>query len=265
MSDDFLSQYTSALKQEHDGSTAVPEATRARVIRTLAERRPRRAKWWTVGVPALVLLGGSTAWAGASGQLTVLVHQARVAFGIVEDAPAQSAPPSKLKKKSEAWAPQVSPQAPQPVQPEPEPEVMSEEVSKQPTPTSAHLGKNKLATQPELTKSVAEDPALAQARALESAALLAYKQGHEAQFAHGNCSQAVAHYSSYIAKYPSDRFVLEARYNRAVCLVELGQMSEARTALRPFARGDFAGYRKAQAQALLDALAESTGTIKQDN
>ena len=260
MSDDLLSQYTNALKQEYDGSTAAPEATRARVIRTLTERRPRRAKWWTIGVPALVLLGGSTAWAGASGQLSVLVHQASVALGIVDTAPPQSTHPTVLRKKTgpEHGAPQTAVANTQPhnttpaVEPEPSDTVRSA-VAANPliqSDNTAHV---------DLDESTGEDPALAQARALESAALAAYKRGHDAQFSDSNCNQAVAAYSSYLTQYPSGSFVLEARYNRAVCLVQLGHMAEARAALVPFAQGQYGGYRQSQAQSLLDALSEATG------
>jgi hypothetical protein len=34
--------------------------------------------------------------------------------------------------------------------------------------------------------------------------------------------------------------------------VQLGRRDEARAALLPFARGDYGGYRKVEAQALLD-------------
>ena len=47
MSDDLLAQMTDALRDEHDGATAVPEATRGRVIRQLSERKHQRP--WDLG------------------------------------------------------------------------------------------------------------------------------------------------------------------------------------------------------------------------
>lgn len=268
MSDDLLSQYTNALKQEYDGSTVAPEATRARVIRTLAERRPRRAKWWTIGVPALVLLGGSTAWAGASGQLSVLVHQAGVALGMVNAAPPEPRQATVLKQNAGHGSPQTPTEETRPgsvtttLEPEPSPSESERQAS--PVAASNRLVKSGLQTEGDLDQRATEDPALAQARAIESAALASYKRGHDAQFSSGNCGQAVAAYSSYLTQYPSGSFVLEARYNRAVCLVQLGHLAEARAALLPFAQGQAGGYRQSQAQALLDALSASTGDT-QDN
>jgi hypothetical protein len=96
MSDDLLAQMTRALADEHDGATAVPEATRARVVRTLAERRPRRRKWLAIGVPAFLLFGGSTAWAAATGNLPRAVERAiAVITGDAElEAPVDAAPAS---------------------------------------------------------------------------------------------------------------------------------------------------------------------------
>ena len=53
---------------------------------------------------------------------------------------------------------------------------------------------------------------------------------------------------------PEGPLVLEARYNRALCLVRLGRTAEARAALLPFADGTLAHYRQAEARALIRAL-----------
>ena len=55
-------------------------------------------------------------------------------------------------------------------------------------------------------------------------------------------------------RFPAGTFASEARYNRALCLVRLGRLGEAREALGPFARGDYGNYRHAEAAALLEAL-----------
>jgi hypothetical protein len=47
---------------------------------------------------------------------------------------------------------------------------------------------------------------------------------------------------------------IEERYNRALSLVRLGRVVDARTALLPFADGSNSGYRQHEARALLDAL-----------
>ena len=48
--------------------------------------------------------------------------------------------------------------------------------------------------------------------------------------------------------------MLEARYNRALCLVRLGRAAEARAALQPFADGTLVHYRAAEARALVQSL-----------
>ena len=48
--------------------------------------------------------------------------------------------------------------------------------------------------------------------------------------------------------------MLEARYNRALCLVRLGRAAEARAALQPFADGTLAHYRADEARALVQSL-----------
>jgi hypothetical protein len=65
---------------------------------------------------------------------------------------------------------------------------------------------------------------------------------------------ALAAWDAYLALAEHGALVPEARYNRALCLVRLGRKSEARLALEPFAHGDYAAYRRNEAQALLDAL-----------
>jgi hypothetical protein len=66
---------------------------------------------------------------------------------------------------------------------------------------------------------------------------------------------ALAAWDRYLVAADGGVLIPEARYNRALCLVRLGRVQEAKLALTPFARGDYAGYRRAEAQALLKALA----------
>ncbi|EYF00728.1 hypothetical protein [Chondromyces apiculatus] len=81
-----------------------------------------------------------------------------------------------------------------------------------------------------------------------------YKEAHRLHFVARNASAALAAWDAYLRADPRGRFATEARYNRALCLVRLGRATEARSALDPFARGAFGGYRQAEAQALLDAM-----------
>jgi len=81
-----------------------------------------------------------------------------------------------------------------------------------------------------------------------------YETAHQAHFAAHAPAAALPAWDAYLAQFPNGRFSLEARYNRAICLVRLGRHEEARAALQPFANGEAGGYRQHDASALLDAL-----------
>jgi tetratricopeptide (TPR) repeat protein len=84
-----------------------------------------------------------------------------------------------------------------------------------------------------------------------------YAQAHALHFHDRDPARALAAWDRYLAVASRDirgGFVLEARYNRAICLVRLGQREEARQALQPFADGRWGAYRRDDAQALLDEL-----------
>jgi TolA-binding protein len=249
MKDDLLAQMTRALADEHDGATAVPEATRARVIRTLAERKPRRKKWLLIGVPAFVIFGGSSAWAAATGRLPEVVEQAiAVITGsdkseeMVAKAPAKAAHKGGSFSKGAATNSEGSPQ------PAPEEETPAAETPVNQAESHKSVATLKLAPRPGGVDAKKDEAALA--------ALAVYRAAHEAHFKDGNCDAAVRGYQKYLAQQPSGTFYLEAKYNLGVCLARLGRTQEARAALLPFAEGKFGDYRKAQSQELLQALGE---------
>ncbi len=81
-----------------------------------------------------------------------------------------------------------------------------------------------------------------------------YATAHAAHFVAHDPDQALAAWNIYLQRYPHGSFEPEARFNRAICLVRLRQFEAAATALAPFAAGRFGGYRRAEAQRLLDWL-----------
>lgn len=295
MTDDLLSKYTQALADEHDGATAVPEATRARIVRSLADRGPRRNKWLVLGIPLLTVLGGSTAWAAASGQLAPLVERATVALGIT---PAPSEEPTASEAAGAART-GGEPARPAPPKPSAEPEEVEgdDEPLAEPEhgetasgPSAAQTPRieansdqseeqelirgflagetawkpgsrpderqAEAARQQDLLREQAErERERAEAeRQRQAAALAAYRSAHDTHFAAGDCSRAERAYADYLRDYPEGSFALEARYNRGVCLVQLGRTSEALTVLRPFAAGAYGDYRRAKAAELIDVL-----------
>lgn len=81
-----------------------------------------------------------------------------------------------------------------------------------------------------------------------------YEAAHAQHFEAHDTTGALTAWDAYLASYPSGRFAVEARYNRALTLVRLGRLDEAREALASFARGDHGAYREREARRLLDAI-----------
>ena len=81
-----------------------------------------------------------------------------------------------------------------------------------------------------------------------------YREAHRAHFNERNYALALSHWDRYLALAPRGAFALEARYNRGVALYRLGQRDGAVEALRPFAEGTYGGYRRSEAQKILDEL-----------
>ncbi len=258
MRDDLLARMTASLREEHDGATAVPEATRGRVIRELSDRRPRR-RWLSVGFPLAVVFGGSTAWAGASGQLTRIVEQAVSLFqddeASTEIMTTRAALAGKGRINGSAAAQFGAPA---------EPNAASEASAASDT-ASEGTGSNALAT-PSLvstppqvfSRSGTSSPSVKVAPPLKEVekdpALTTYQNAHRSHFQSGDCQTALRGYQAYLEQAPNGTLALEARYNRALCLARLGQNEEALAALRPFAEGQFGTYRQKSSQELLRAL-----------
>lgn len=82
-----------------------------------------------------------------------------------------------------------------------------------------------------------------------------YREAHRAHFGGADANQAVAAWDRYLAVAgPEARLLIEARYNRATALARAGRVSEAVSALRPFAEGAYGNYRREEARALSESL-----------
>lgn len=93
-------------------------------------------------------------------------------------------------------------------------------------------------------------------RGVDPAERRAYREAHALHFDARDPAGALTAWERYLDAYPSGRFALEARYNRALCLVRLGRDGEARDALVPFAAGEHGTYRQREAAELVEALGE---------
>jgi hypothetical protein len=82
-----------------------------------------------------------------------------------------------------------------------------------------------------------------------------YAKAHELYFHDQDYAGALAAFDEYLVHEPAGQFVAEARYNRALCLVHLDQLADAKLALQPFADGTvLAGYRQAEAKTLIEKI-----------
>lgn len=91
--------------------------------------------------------------------------------------------------------------------------------------------------------------------AAQSRDLALYRAAHELHFRERRYQDALRAWEDYLRFTPAPTFELEARYNRALCLLHLGHYEEARAALAPFAQGKrHGGYRREEATRLIEAL-----------
>lgn len=85
--------------------------------------------------------------------------------------------------------------------------------------------------------------------------LALYNKAHQLHFRERRYNDALFAWEEYLGLTPTPTFALEARYNRALCLLRLGHFEEARAALVPFAEGRYInGYRRDEATRFIQAL-----------
>jgi len=80
----------------------------------------------------------------------------------------------------------------------------------------------------------------------------AYERAHRAHFFAHSPERALAAWDDYLRDHRQGVFAPEAHFNRALCLIRLARYGLAVEALRPFADGEWHGYRSREARALLD-------------
>jgi hypothetical protein len=236
---DLLDEAVGALREEGVSDDAAHHFTRARVMASLHQKTVKRRTHLAFLLPIAATFLATSAWGVSSGRARVWVEEIRTAIGFSTSEKAPSTPPAKVAQSPQARrAPEQRPPEPAVLEtpPAPPPPVVEEEVKPAPMAVSAPA-----------QAAAAPDAGL-------DAELELYRNAHRAHFGGQDSAAALTAWDAYLAKAPRGRFALEARYNRALCLVRLDRKSEARSALEPFARGAFGGYRKREASELLEAL-----------
>jgi hypothetical protein len=240
-----------------DRDDAAASATRLRIRDSLARGHALRRHAAMFSVLA-VLLVASGAWALTSGRVARWIAPAAQAPAVLPDVTAplvtrpaphvmvsvpdvsetRPAPHVTVGAHDVVAAPDVGPSVPR-------------VADAPPVASAAH------AAGPRAT--VSHDGAAADASAAEAEAL--YRAAHELHFHGDDVAAALAAWDAYLAASPHGAFAIEARYNRALCLVKLGRLAEARDGLAPFAAGDVApaGYRRDEAARLIERIDHRIG------
>ncbi|MDB4991036.1 MAG: hypothetical protein JWN04_6214 [Myxococcaceae bacterium] len=274
---DPLERATRALREATPPTQDELAAGRARLLAgqrgALKSARIRTLRWV---LPLAAVLAGGSALA-ATPEAFERVARALSSLLAPEAGKLAAAKPKRAQftinpaaKRLEAPPPApASTQTPAPAPAEPvvrEPEL--ERADAEPTPAERSARRQRRARSAERAprevvgvesrQVLSTEPAPAEEHGAELAIdrdLASYREAHRAHFRARDFSAALQKWDAYLADYPHGNFVVEARYNRAICLVRLGHKDDARRALTPFAQGAVEhGYRQAGAKMLLEAL-----------
>jgi tetratricopeptide (TPR) repeat protein len=257
MKHDWLAEATRAAR---DVGVATPhEATQTR-RRIVYAMRPTgrwggRISRWLVLAAAALLVG--SAWAAGPSRARVAAWLGIAATRATPGATMTASSPTSTASTPMATASAASPAGAPPA------DVAPSGVTE---PSPANAPGLEAATSPAVLQStptraatVAASPAgapMGPPSARASADLEAlYARAHALHFRAKDPGGALDAWDRYLAAAPADAragLVLEARYNRAICLLRLQRYDEARAALRPFADGAWGDYRRDDARALLD-------------
>jgi len=238
MTDDLLSRATRALRDETADDDTSGRFTRARIMASAHDRRVWKRTRVAFLIPIAATFVAASAVGATGGPGRALDAVARV-FGLhVDPPPAPAESPARRSGASRSAPPAKAPPVEAPVLPPPPPEV-APPVSEVPPASAGNTGGRTAGG----GGAGATDPTFD-----------LYRVAHRAHFVDHDSGRALAAWDAYLKAAPRGAFALEARYNRALCLVRLDRRGEARAALTPFAEGRHGGYRKDDAAKLIAAL-----------
>jgi TolA-binding protein len=238
--DAILERAARAYAERHDGASADAARTRARILAS-HERGRQRTVFAMAAAAVLALgLGLPTAWAWSTGALDAWLGEVRTPESSEESETAASDP-----TQAEAAIPEEA-AMPEEAAVTPEEAAVTPELAARPV----------IGPEPEITAPSEDDEGAADEAPVDPAERRAYRAAHALHFEAQDAAGALDAWDRYLGEYPSGRFAIEARYNRALCLVRLDRGEEAREALVPFAEGRHGAYRRREASALIEALSE---------
>jgi hypothetical protein len=285
--DDVLQAAARALRDETLRESSAARFTRLRVMASLRESEVRRRTQTVLLLPFAACLAVASAWGMAVGGITEMRTAVVDALGLQAPpskppAPSEKSKSNKGKKSNRVAVPadpapaETAPLVPAPpltpapaLTPAPTPVLTpSPSAPSAPSTPSTALSprraeKRTFSSSPRALSN-APPPSVATGKAAAAPPPLSapdqahelYRAAHRAHFTDHDCDRALTGWDAYLAASPRGPLALEARYNRALCLVRLGRAAEARRALRPFATVP-GGYRQKEASSLLAVIAEN--------
>lgn len=255
---DILDEAARALREETASESSAARFTRLRVMASLRESEVRRRTRTVLLLPFAACLAVTAAWGMASGGISEMRTAVVKALGLEVAAPKAPEPAKKgtPRPKSAARGPSA-PSAPAPSAPAPsEPSVPSVPTPSEPAPSVSPPAAVLPAPAPLSNKSGAVPRRTAISTPKSDATHELYRAAHRAHFIEQDWNRALSAWDGYLAAAPGGQLATEARYNRALCLVRLGRVGEARRALAAFADTPGA-YRQKEASALIGVLPEN--------
>jgi len=223
MSDDILREASRALRDSTVAANDSERFTRARVMASLHQRRRRHGTRLALVVPLAAVLFGSTAFAAATGRLPRVLVAVADAVG-VEVAADVAAPPVAPVRRWVTARPAARAQRLVEAMPE------ARSVSASPLAEEAPDEVAEDDAHDDATAAAAGGAGAKRRRAARDQLAL-YRRAHRAHFVQHEPAAALGAWEAYLRAAPRGRFAVEARYNRAMCLVRLGRTAAAREAL----------------------------------
>jgi hypothetical protein len=268
---DLLSEATRAFRQTSEDTFEPATETRDRVVGTLVRRQKVRRAAVITSTVIVVLLFASTTVAAITGRLPDVIDRVTswITFGA---APGDGRPNEEpvLALTTNRPSPLADPLPEAEPLTEPEPEPLDQPPERLPEPLVPLLGQR---PEPHRNLSRPHDAAVAPVndeasqppeptREEEETAEVElptnphelYTRAHQLHFDERNYRTALVAWNRYIQAAPRGQFIMEARYNRAIALAQLGQRQAAIEALRPFAEGHYRGYQQHNAAQWIQAL-----------
>jgi hypothetical protein len=220
-SDEMLTRATRALREETRGDVEDAAASRRRIVERIGRRSRRRTRASVFVLAFAAVLSASSVWAARGGHIGAVLQRFRHPTSAPDREPVQRTVANEVA-----------------LQPAPIAQATIATVAE--TSTVVVVTPPRHTTQTKTHATDHEDD-------LFAAATHAHFEQHDP-------SAALAAWDAYLDAAPAGRFALEARYNRALCLLRLGRRSEAIAELSPYANGVHGDYRQHDAARLIAAL-----------